>query len=48
MADIYLKFKLRVEVRDKKIQPCIYALVNTIRKNKEQRLSHKIFQFHST
>jgi len=36
MADLYLRFKLRVEVGDKEIQRFIYALVITNRKlNKE-------------
>jgi len=32
MADLYLRFKLRVEVGDNEIQTCVYALVITNRK----------------
>jgi len=32
MADLYLRFKLRVEVCDSEIQTCVYALVITNRK----------------
>ena len=32
MADLYLRFKLRVEVGGNEIQTCIYALVITNRK----------------
>jgi len=31
MADIYLRFKLRVEVGDNEIQTCIYVLAITNR-----------------
>jgi len=32
MAELYLRFKLRVEVGDNEIQTCIYALVITNQK----------------
>jgi len=32
MADLYLRFKLRIEVSDNEIQTCVYALVISYRK----------------
>jgi len=32
MADLYLRFKLRIEVSDNEIQTCVHALVISYRK----------------